>query len=100
MDHCDCLFCKSVAPVRFAAHQQHTGTLVLCWQVIDGWRDCWPGGWDRCRICFVVMVERRYGYQVAFSTGWQMPVGLLLRRRMKRVSACSNCEKRWTERLS
>jgi hypothetical protein len=24
MDHCDCLFCKSVAPVRFAAHKQHT----------------------------------------------------------------------------
>jgi hypothetical protein len=26
---------------------------------IDGWRVCWIGGWDRCRVLFVVMVERR-----------------------------------------
>jgi hypothetical protein len=25
---------------------------------IDGWRVCWLGGWDRCRVVFVVMVER------------------------------------------
>jgi hypothetical protein len=25
---------------------------------IDGWRVCWVGGWDKCRIIFVVMVER------------------------------------------
>ena len=25
---------------------------------IDGWRVCWVGGWDKCRIVFVVMVER------------------------------------------
>ncbi len=25
---------------------------------IDGWRICWVGGWDKCRILFVVMVER------------------------------------------
>ena len=24
---------------------------------IDGWRVCWMGGWDRCRVLFVVMVE-------------------------------------------
>jgi hypothetical protein len=24
---------------------------------IDGWRVCWVGGWDRCRVLFVVMVE-------------------------------------------
>lgn len=24
---------------------------------IDGWRVCWAGGWDRCRVFFVVMVE-------------------------------------------
>jgi hypothetical protein len=24
---------------------------------IDGWR-VWVGGWDRCRVAFVVMVER------------------------------------------
>ena len=26
---------------------------------IDGWRVCWLGGWDRGRLFFVVMVERR-----------------------------------------
>jgi hypothetical protein len=26
---------------------------------IDGWRVCWIGGWDKCRVLFVVMVERR-----------------------------------------
>lgn len=25
---------------------------------LDGWRVCWIGGWDKCRILFVVMVER------------------------------------------
>ena len=25
---------------------------------IDGWRVCWLGGWDKCRVVFVVMVER------------------------------------------
>jgi len=25
---------------------------------IDGWRVCWLGGWDRSKVCFVVMVER------------------------------------------
>jgi hypothetical protein len=24
---------------------------------IDGWRVCW-GGWDKCRVLFVVMVKR------------------------------------------
>ena len=28
---------------------------------IDGWRVCWLGGWDSCRVFFVVMVEKRYG---------------------------------------
>ena len=27
-------------------------------QRIDGWRVCWVGGWDKCRVLFVVMVER------------------------------------------
>jgi hypothetical protein len=27
---------------------------------IDGWRVCWLGGWDRCRIFFVVMVVKEY----------------------------------------
>ena len=26
---------------------------------IDGWRVCWLGGWDKCRVFFVVMVERQ-----------------------------------------
>jgi hypothetical protein len=26
---------------------------------INGWRVCWVGGWDKCRVVFVVMVERR-----------------------------------------
>jgi hypothetical protein len=25
---------------------------------IDGWRVCWIGGWDKCRVFFFVMVER------------------------------------------
>jgi hypothetical protein len=25
---------------------------------IDNWRVCWLGGWDKCRVFFVVMVER------------------------------------------
>ncbi len=25
---------------------------------IDGWRVCWVGGWDKCRVLFVVMVKR------------------------------------------
>ena len=24
---------------------------------IDGWRVCWVGGWDRCHVLFVVMLE-------------------------------------------
>jgi hypothetical protein len=26
---------------------------------IDGWRVCWIGGWDKCRVLFVRMVEKR-----------------------------------------
>jgi hypothetical protein len=25
---------------------------------IDGWLVCWIGGWDKCRVLFVVMVQR------------------------------------------
>ena len=28
---------------------------------IDGWRVCWLGGWDKCRVFFVVMVLKEYG---------------------------------------
>jgi hypothetical protein len=27
---------------------------------VDGWRMCWVGGWDKCRVLFVVMVEKVY----------------------------------------
>ncbi len=27
---------------------------------IDDWRVSWLGGWDKCRVFFVVMVEREY----------------------------------------
>jgi hypothetical protein len=27
---------------------------------VDDWRVCWLGGWDKCRVFFVVMVEREY----------------------------------------
>jgi hypothetical protein len=25
---------------------------------IEGWRVCWLGGWDKCRVFYVVMVIR------------------------------------------
>jgi hypothetical protein len=25
---------------------------------IEGWQVCWLGGWDKCRVLFVVMVKR------------------------------------------
>ena len=28
---------------------------------IDGWRVCWIGGWDKCRILFVATVEKAMG---------------------------------------
>jgi len=27
---------------------------------IDDWRVSWVGGWDKCRVLFVVMVEREH----------------------------------------
>jgi hypothetical protein len=27
---------------------------------IDNWRVSWLGGWDKCRVFFVVMVETEY----------------------------------------
>jgi len=27
---------------------------------IDGWQVCWLGGWDKCRVFFVVMVVKEY----------------------------------------
>jgi hypothetical protein len=43
--------------------QIETKFLRLCRAVeigddLDGWRVCWLGGWDKCRVLFVVMVKR------------------------------------------
>jgi hypothetical protein len=27
---------------------------------VGRWRVCWIGGWDRCRVFFVVMVVKEY----------------------------------------
>ncbi len=32
---------------------------------IDVWRICWLGGWDKCRVFFVVMVEREHEQSAA-----------------------------------
>jgi hypothetical protein len=32
---------------------------VMLGDCIDGWRVCWLGGWDRGRVFYVVMVERK-----------------------------------------
>src|SRR5579864_5717627 len=52
-----------------AMHVQ-TKFLRLCKPVsigdrIDNWRVCWLGGWDKCRVFFIVMVEREYEQPVA-----------------------------------
>ncbi len=26
---------------------------------IDGWHVCWLGGWDKCRVFYIVMVLKR-----------------------------------------
>jgi len=36
---------------------------------IDNWRVCWLGGWDKCRVFFVVMVEREYEQPESISEG-------------------------------
>ena len=33
--------------------------------LIGGWRVCWLGGWDRCRVFFVAMVARESAVPVA-----------------------------------
>jgi hypothetical protein len=43
---------------------------------IDDWRVCWVGGWDKYRVLFVVMVERRKP-----TPGSDPPGGGLLSRR-------------------
>jgi hypothetical protein len=31
---------------------------VAMGEQIEGWRVCWLGGWDKCRVFYVVMVMR------------------------------------------
>ena len=38
---------------------------VLLGDCIDDWRVCWLGGWDRFRVFFVVMVEKKVSTQPA-----------------------------------
>jgi hypothetical protein len=40
---------------------------------IDDWRVSWVGGWDKCRVFFVVMVEREYEplHNAPVSLGWR-----------------------------
>ena len=28
--------------------------------LIQDWRVCWLGGWDKCHVFFIVMVEKEY----------------------------------------
>ena len=39
----------------------HLKTPAMLGERINGWRVCWLGGWDRGRLFYVVMVERRSG---------------------------------------
>ena len=53
----------AVRPSRLEVLQLQTRFLrlrepVVLGDRIDGWRVCWLGGWDKCRVVFVVMVER------------------------------------------
>ena len=34
---------------------------------IDDWRVSWLGGWDKCRVFFVVMVEREHEQTDSFE---------------------------------
>src|SRR6266481_5415875 len=40
---------------------------------IDDWRICWLGGWDKCRVFFIVMVEREYEQPVTPSNARAAP---------------------------
>jgi hypothetical protein len=44
--------------LRVETRYLRLGAPVALGDRIDGWRVCWLGGWDRSKVCFVVMVER------------------------------------------
>jgi len=44
---------------------------------IDDWRICWLGGWDKCRVFFVVMVEKEDKQPAAPCNAHVSPAGSL-----------------------
>jgi hypothetical protein len=44
---------------------------------IADWWVCWVGEWDKCRVLFVVMVEREYEQPAAPSNARVPPQSLL-----------------------
>jgi hypothetical protein len=59
-----CLDCPARQSHPWVAMEVETKFLRLFKPValgdrIDGWRVCWVGGWDECRVLFVVMVDRK-----------------------------------------
>jgi hypothetical protein len=41
---------------------------------IDGWRVCWVGGWDKCRVVYVVMVRGNDRPVLAETLGDALPI--------------------------
>jgi len=48
---------------------------------IDNWRVSWLGGWDKCRVFFVVMVEREHEQPAAPCNVYVSPARSLSRRK-------------------
>jgi hypothetical protein len=44
---------------------------------IDDWRICWLGGWDKCRVFFIVMVEKEHKQPAAPCNAHVSPAGSL-----------------------
>jgi len=40
---------------------------VAIGDVLDGWRVCWLGGWDKHRLFFIIMVERKREFPKCFK---------------------------------
>jgi hypothetical protein len=47
---------------RYAMHIEtkylRLSSAVSLGDYVEGWRVCWLGGWDKCRVLYVVMVEK------------------------------------------
>jgi hypothetical protein len=46
---------------------------------VAGWRVCWLGGWDKCRVFYVVMVER---YDTVGPNDGDAPAAGMIRHRL------------------